>query len=151
MIAPATASTGITCFTPISGASAAVRMMPVPKPPMPPTIAATIATAATSASVDASSSNSSIARHGARPPGAVDGDIGERRLGDFHHLRIRWPALGVHLNCHGDRGGADALDVDVEREQVADLHRLLERELLDRHRGNAPARDAPGGRTAGNV
>src|SRR5205823_9256554 len=151
MIAPATASTGITCFTPISGASAAVRMMPVPKPPMPPTIAATIATAATSASVDASSSNSSIARHGARPPGAVDGDVGERRLGHLDHLRVGRAALGIHLYRDGDRGRADALDLDVKREEVADLHRLLERELLDRHRGNAPAGKAARHRAARDV
>src|SRR4051794_17655652 len=150
MIAPATASTGITALTPISGASAAVRMMPVPKPPMPPTVAATIATAASSASVGASSSNALVARHGARSPGAVDGDVGEGRLGHFHHLRIGRPALGVHLDRDSDRGLADALDVDIERKQVADLHRLLEHELLHRHRGDAAARDAPGGRAAGD-
>src|SRR5438067_3548770 len=122
MIAPATASTGITLFTPISGASAAVRMMPVPKPPMPPTIAATIGTPAMSASVGASSSNASVARHGARPSRAVDGDVRKRRLGHLHHFRIGGPALGVHLDRHGDRGRADAVEVDVEREQVADLH-----------------------------
>src|SRR5438067_1562295 len=116
MMAPATASTGITAFTPMNGASAAVRMMPVPKPPMPPTTAATMPSAATIASADASSSNL-VARHGPRLPGAVDGDVGERRLGDLHHLGIRRPALGVHLDIHGNRGVADALDVDEEREQ----------------------------------
>src|SRR3954466_14837678 len=107
MIAPATASTGITALTPISGASAAVRMIPVPKPPMPPTVAAIIAAAATSASVGASSSNALVARHGARSPGAVDGDVGKRRLGDLHHLRIGRPPLRVDLDRDGDRGLAD--------------------------------------------
>src|SRR5437764_4852571 len=136
MMAPATASTGITLFTPISGASAAVRMMPVPKPPMPPTTAATMPSAATMASAEASSSNL-VARHGARPPSAVDGDVGERRLGDLDDLGIRRPALGKHFHRHGDRRRADALDLDVEREQVADLHRLLEDEFLHRHGGDA--------------
>ena len=49
--------TGITFFTPISGASPAVRMMPVPKPPTPPTTAPAMASAATMASEEGSSSN----------------------------------------------------------------------------------------------
>src|SRR5919197_5421299 len=151
MIAPATASTGITLLTPISGASAAVRMIPVPKPPMPPTTAATIATAATSASVGASSSTSSVARHRARPPGTVDGDVGERRLGDLHDLGIGGPALRVNLYGDGDGRRADALDLDVERDEIADLHGLLEHELLHRHGRDAPARDAPGGGAAGDI
>src|ERR1700740_884226 len=114
MIAPATARTGITALTPMSGASAAVRMMPVPKPPMPPTTAAMMPSAATRASAGASSSNS-VARQRTRPPGAVDRDIGQGRLGDLHDARIGRPPLGVNLDRHGDRGGADALDVDVER------------------------------------
>ncbi len=57
MMTPATASTGTSAFTPMSGASAAVRMTPVPNPPMPPTTAAPKASSATAASVGASSSN----------------------------------------------------------------------------------------------
>ena len=66
-------------------------------------------------------------------------------------LNRRKMALGVHLDGHGDRGAADALDVDVEGKQVADLHRLLEDELLDRHGGDAAARQAPGNGAAGDV
>src|SRR3954466_9077985 len=128
MMVPATASTGITALTPMSGASAAGRMMPVPKPPMPPTTAAMIPRMATKLKVEKSSSKS--ARHGPRLAGAVDRDVGERRLGHLYHLRIGRPALGVHLDRHRDRGVADANQVDVEREQVADLHRLLESEFL---------------------
>src|SRR6185503_781877 len=149
MMPPATASTGITALTPISGASAAVRMMPVPKPPMPPTTAATMPSAATKIRFVRSRSKS--ARHGARPPGAVDGDVGERRLGDLHHLGVGGAALGVDLDRYGDRGVADAFYLDVERQQVADLHRLLELELLDRHRRDAAARELAGDRAAGDV
>src|SRR3954466_4228207 len=138
MMLPAPASTGITALTPMNGASAAVRMMPVPKPPMPPTTAAMTPRAATSASAVASSSNSG-ARHRARAPGAVDRDVGERRFRHLHHLEIGRPALGEHLDSDGDGGGADALDVDVKGQQIADLHRLLEDELLHRHRGDAAA------------
>src|SRR5256885_9136110 len=150
MIAPATASTGITALTPMKGASAAVRMMPVPKPPMPPTTAATMPSAATSASACASSSNLA-ARHGPRLAGAVDGDVGERRLRDLDDFRIRRPALGVYLDIHGDRSVADALDIDEKREQVADLHRLLEDELLYGDGGDAPARQAAGDHAARDV
>src|SRR6185295_12258584 len=101
MMAPATASTGITCFTPMSGASAAVRMMPVPKPPMPPTTAATMPSAATRAS-DAGSSSNLLVRHRPRPAGSVDGDVGEYRLGHLDHLGIRRAPLGVHLDLDRD-------------------------------------------------
>src|SRR5919108_61568 len=78
MMTPATASTGTTLFTPISGASAAVRITPVPKPPMPPTTAAARPSAATAASVYASSSN--LALDGPGPAVAIDCDVGERAL-----------------------------------------------------------------------
>src|SRR5712691_6458357 len=116
MMAPATASTGITALTPIKGASAAVRMMPVPKPPMPPTTAATMPSAATMASAEASSSNL-VARHGPRAPGAVDRHVGEHGLRDLHDLGIRGAALGVHLDLHGDRGFSGAHEIDVEGKQ----------------------------------
>src|SRR5687768_10115177 len=103
MITPATASTGITALTPISGTSAAVRMMPAPKPLMPLSVAATTATRATAASVGASRSKLG-ARHRARAPVAVDRHVGERGLGDLDHGRVRRPALGVHLDVHRDRG-----------------------------------------------
>src|SRR5688500_4618433 len=124
MITPATASTGTTALMPISGTSAAARITPVPKPPMPPMIAAPSASTATAESVGASSSNLA-GRNGARAPAGVDGDVGERGLGDLDHVRVGRPALGEHFDRHRDGGGADALDVDVERKQVADLHRLL--------------------------
>src|SRR5687768_2026966 len=150
MMTPATARTGMTALMPMSGTSAAVRMTPVPKPPTPPTTAAASATAATAASVGASRSKSA-ARHGARAPFAVDGDVGERRLGDLDGGRVGRAALGVDLHLDGDRGVADALDVDVEGEHVADLHRLLEHELLHRDGGDAAAREARRERAAGDV
>ena len=104
---PATASTGITALTPISGTSPTARMTPAPKPLMPLTIAATTASAATAASVGPSSSNWCFG-HRPRPPVAVDRDVGERRLGHLHDFRIVGPALGVHLDVHGDRAAADA-------------------------------------------
>src|SRR5437763_6769530 len=131
MIAPATASTGMTAFTPMKGASAAVRMMPVPKPPMPPTTAATMPSTATSASAGASSSKS-VARHGTRPSGAVDRDVRQDRLRHLHHFRVGRAPLGVHLDLHRDRSFSRAHVVYVEREQVADLHRLRKDEFLDR-------------------
>src|SRR5688500_20152768 len=134
MMTPATASTGTSAFTPISGTSAAVRITPVPKPPMPPTIAAPSASTATPASVDGSSSNLA-GRHGARAPDGVDGDVGEGRLGDLDHLRVGRAALGEHFHRDGDRAGADALHVDVEGQEVAHLHRLPEHELLHRQIG----------------
>src|SRR5687768_18458306 len=150
MITPATASTGTSALTPMSGTSAAVRITPVPKPPMPPTMAAPSASTATAASVGASSSNLA-GRHGARPPVRVDGDVGKRRLGDLHDVRVGRPALGEHLDRDGDRGGADALHLDVERQQVADLHRLLEHELLHCHGGDAAARELARHGAAGDV
>src|SRR5687767_4728118 len=116
MITPATASTGTRAFTPISGASAAVRMMPVPKPPTAPITAAPRPSRATAARVNGSSSK--LARHRARTPFAVDGDVGQRRLGHLDDLRVLRPALGVHLDRDGDRSVADALEFDVERDHV---------------------------------
>src|SRR6185295_14529418 len=119
MITPATASTGTSALKPMSGASAAVRMTPVPNPPMPPTTAATTAASATAARVGASSGNLG-ARHRPRAPGGVDGDVRERRLGHLHHARVLGAALGVDLDLHGDRSGADLHQLDEERHQVAD-------------------------------
>src|SRR5262245_10261843 len=107
MTMPATAITGTTAFTPISGTSAAVRITPVPKPLMPLITAAPSASAATAASVGASSSNLG-ARHRARAAVAVDRDVGERRLGHLDDVRIGRPALGEHLDPHRDRSVADA-------------------------------------------
>src|SRR5687768_8533213 len=101
MIAPATASTGMTALMPISGASSAARMTPVPKPPTPLMIAAPMAAAATSARVVASSSKLA-AGHRAGPAVAIDGDVGQRRLGHLHHGRRVRRALGVHLDRHRD-------------------------------------------------
>src|SRR5712664_778716 len=115
--------------TPISGASAAARITPVPKPPMPLMTAAPSASTATTASMGASSSNLG-ARHRARAPAGVDRDVSERRFSYLDHRRRVGRALRVHLDCHRDRGVADAHHVGVEREHVADLHRLLENKLL---------------------
>src|SRR3989442_11981932 len=150
MMRPATASRGTSALTPISGTSAAVRITPVPNPPMPPTIAAPMATSATAARVGASSSNLG-ARHGARTPAGVDCDVGERGFGDLHHAGILGTAFGVDLHRHGDRGVTDLFHVDVERKQVADLHRLLEHEFLHRDRGDAPARELAGNGAARDV
>src|SRR5262245_51310108 len=131
MMTPATASTGITCFTPMSGVSAAVRMMPVPKPPMPPITAAPRASAATAVSVKGSSSTS--ARDRPRAPARVDGDVGERRLGHLHHLAVLAPALGIDLDLHCHRGGAELDQLGIAGEEIADQHRLLEDKFLHRH------------------
>src|SRR5882672_2513788 len=96
MIAPATASTGTTALMPISGVSAAARS----------------ASAAIAASV--SGSKSKLARHRPRAAVAVDGDVGERRLGYFHHRGIGRPALGVDLDLDGDRSVADAHQLGIE-------------------------------------
>src|SRR6476646_4133089 len=127
MMTVATASTGTTALTPISGVSAAVRMMPVPNPPVAPITAATRPTSATAASVGGSSSK--LARHRARPPVAVDGDVSERRFRHLNRARVLGAPLGVDLDRHRDRGLADALELDVEGQHVADLHRLLEHKL----------------------
>src|SRR6266513_6506569 len=103
MMTPATARTGTSALTPTSGASAAARITPVPKPPKPPITAAPRPSAATAARVGASSSNLA-ARHRARPPVAIDRHVGERRLGDLDDLRVRGPALGVDLD-RVDLGG----------------------------------------------
>src|SRR5262245_21870835 len=147
MITVATASTGTSALTPSSGVSAAVRITPVPKPP---TAAAPSPSSATIASVGASSSKLALG-HRARPAAAVDGHVGQLRLGHLYGLGVLGTALGEYLDRHGDRGGADALDVDVERDHVADLHRLLEDEFLDRHRGDAAAGDAVCDGAAGDV
>src|SRR5882762_2603624 len=109
MITPATARTGTSALTPISGA---------PRPSAP-----------TAARVGASSSNLA-ARYRARPAVAIDRHVGERRLGDLDDLRVRGPALGIHLDGDGDRGVADPHQVGIEGKHVADLHRLLEDEFL---------------------
>src|SRR5688572_8846936 len=150
MTTPATASTGITAFTPMSGTSPTVRMMPAPKPLMPLTVAATTASAATAASVGPSSSNL-VLRHRPWPPVAIDGDVSERRLGDLHDFGLFGTALGVDLDVHRDRGRADAHQIDVKGNQVADLHRLLEHELVDRDGRHAAAREPARGRAAGDV
>src|SRR3954453_7377353 len=105
MITPATAMTGTSAFTPMSGTSAAARITPVPKPPMPPTIAAPMESSATAARVEASRRNLG-AENRARPPGGVDRHVGERRLGHLHHPRVLGAALGVHLDGDRDRRGA---------------------------------------------
>src|SRR6266852_3482854 len=140
MMTPATARTGTSALTPISGASAAARITPVPKPPRPPT----------AARVGASSSNLA-ARYRARPAVAVDGDVGERGLGHLDDLRVRRPALGVYLDGDGDRGVPDPHQVGVEGKHVADLHRLLEDELFHGDGRHAAARRAPGEDAAGDV
>src|SRR3977135_346345 len=101
MMTPATARTGTSALTPISGASAAARITPVPKPPRPPITAAPRPKAPT-----ASSSNLA-ARYRARPAVAVDGDVGERRLGHLDDLGVGGPALGIDLYRDGDRGVPD--------------------------------------------
>src|SRR3954471_21547588 len=96
--------TGMSALMPISGASAAVRIAPVPKPPIPPTTAAPALIAAMAAREGPSSSTSRVAavaplaRHGARPPAGVNGDVGERRLRHLDDLRIRRPPLGEDLH-----------------------------------------------------
>src|SRR2546430_2049944 len=120
MMTPATASTGTTALMPISGASVAARNTPGPKPPTPLMTDAPSATAATSASVGASSSNL-VFWHAARPAGAVDRHVSERRLGDLHHHRRVGRALGEDLDLDRDRSVADFHQVDVEGNQVADL------------------------------
>src|SRR5574341_374603 len=150
MTMPATAITGITALMPMSGTSAAVRMMPVPKPLMPLMTAAPTASAATAASVGASSSKLG-AGHRARPAVAVDGDVGQRRLGHLDDVRVGRPALGVDLDPDRDRRVADAHDIRIEGEQVADLHRLLEHELVHRDGRDPAARGAPGDGAAGDV
>src|ERR687895_2873901 len=118
MMTPATASTGTRALTPMSGASAAVRMTPVPKPPMPPTIAAPTASNATATRVGASRSKLR-SRHRARAAVRIDGDVGERRLGHLHHPRVLGAPLGIDLDRDGDRGVADFLDVDEEGKKIA--------------------------------
>jgi hypothetical protein len=66
-------------------------------------------------------------------------------------VRVGGPSLGEYLDRDRDRRGADALYLDVERHQVAHLHRLLEGELLYRYGGDASARDLAGYRAAGDV
>src|SRR5687767_11629963 len=153
MIAPATAITGTSALTPMSGSSAMLRKMPVPNPPMPPTTAAPAETAATTASVAGSRSRieDPLAGHRARAPVTVDRHVGERCFGDLDDPRVFRPSLGVDLHVHRDGRAAQAHQVDVEGEQVAALHRLLEDELLDRDGGDAPARALPRDGAAGDV
>src|SRR5207302_4104341 len=150
MMTPATARTGTSALTPISGASAAARITPVPKPPRPPITAAPRPSAPTAARVGASSSNLAV-RYRARPPVAIDRHVGERRLGDLDDGRVRGPALGIDLDGDGDRGGPDPHQVGIEGKHVADLHRLLEDELLHGDGRHAAARRAPSENAAGNV
>src|SRR5512145_2206304 len=105
MITPATASTGTSALMPMSGTRAAARITPVPKPPMPPMIAAPRASSATAARVGASSSNLG-SRNRARTSAGIDGDVGERRLGDLHHPRALGAPLGEDFDGHRDRGGS---------------------------------------------
>src|SRR5205814_5789027 len=94
MMTPATARTGTSALTPISGASAAARITPVPKPPRPPITAAPRPSAPTAARVGASSSNLA-ARYRARPAVAVDRHVRERseehtsELQSLRHLVCR--------------------------------------------------------------
>src|SRR5438445_292448 len=150
MMTPATARTGTSALTPISGTRAAARITPVPKPPRPPITAAPRPSAPTAARAGASSSNLA-ARYRARPAVAIDGDVGERGLGHLDDLRVRGPALGVYLDADGDRGVPDPHQVGIEGKHVADLHRLLEDELFHGHRRHAAARRAPGENAAGDV
>src|SRR5437762_2053956 len=150
MMTPATARTGTSALTPISGASAAARITPVPKPPRPPITAAPRPSAPTAARVGASSSNLA-ARYRARPAVAVDRHVRERRLGHLDDLRVRGPALGVYLDADSDRGVPDPHQVGIEGKHVADLHRLLEDELFHGDGRHAAARRAPGENAAGDV
>src|SRR5262245_55274745 len=101
MITVATASTGTSALTPSSGVSAAVRITPVPKPRTAPRTAAPSPSAATIASVGASSSKLALG-HRARPAAAVDGDVGQLRLGHLDGLGVLGTALGEYLDRHGD-------------------------------------------------
>src|SRR5260370_7815829 len=104
---------------------ATARITPVPKPPRPPITAAPRPSAATAARVGASSSNLA-ARYRARPPVAVDGDVGERRLGDLDDLGVGGPALGVDLDGDADRGVPDPHHARIHRNHLAALHPLLD-------------------------
>ncbi|ERJ39209.1 Lipid A export ATP-binding/permease protein MsbA [Burkholderia sp. AU4i] len=78
-------------------------------------------------------------------------DIGERRFGDLHDFAHQAHALRVHLDVDRDRRVAGAHDGRVEAQQVADEHRLLEHERVDRDRRDATVRALARGDRAGDV
>ena len=55
----------------------------------------------------------------------VDRHIGERRLRHLEVFALRLEALGEHFDRDGDRGAADLHELRIEREDVAEPHRLL--------------------------
>ena len=77
----------------------------------------------------------------------VDGDVGQRRFGDFHAFAGvvgARAALGVDRDVDGNRGVAGADDLGVEADHVVDEHRLFELKGVDRHGGDAPVGAAAG-------
>jgi hypothetical protein len=93
----------------------------------------------------------SAGRERSRVAVAVDGHVGQVRLGHLDHLRVGRVALCIDADVYGDRSPADALDLGIEAQQVADGHRLLEDELVHCDGGDASLGDACRQYRAGHV
>src|SRR4029078_1405638 len=78
-----------------------------------------------------------LRRYHTGPALFVDGDVRERRIGNFYRLNLRRIAVGVDLPFDGDRRAADFHDIGIEAHDVAHHHRLLEHERVDRNGGHA--------------
>src|SRR5690606_32084565 len=80
----------------------------------------------------------SCRRQRAGAPLLVGRDVGQRGLRDLDDLVVQLVALRIDLDEDRDRRAADAHHVGVEAQHVADEHRLLEQERVDRDRGDPP-------------
>ena len=70
----------------------------------------------------------------------VDRDVGEIAVG--HEDRLHLPAAQhPGFEMHGDRGAADANEVGVDRDEIADIDGLAKIHRLDRDRDSARLRD----------
>ncbi|KAF1854998.1 hypothetical protein Lal_00009404 [Lupinus albus] len=78
-------------------------------------------------------------------------DVRERRFGDLHDFAHQAHALCIHLDVDRDRRVAGAHDGRVEAQKIADEHRLLEHERVDRDRRDASVCALARGDRTGNV
>src|SRR5215471_8268322 len=81
----------------------------------------------------------------------IHGHISQGRFGDFDGHLLRRAALSIYLHIDGDRGAPDFDDFRIEAHQIADQHRLLENEGIDRDGCNPAFRHPQRGNAASDV
>ena len=88
--------------------------------------------------------------HAHPPPLLVDGHKDQEGTGHVQNL-ARLSVFRPHLHAHLHRGGKCAVDAGLERDQVAQVHRLDEVDVVHRGGHNVGARVPVGGHCASHI